>query len=62
MCVISKSSMARGIHKVASGRSKVSINSHEATGRVNTPFGVHTVKVSRDRVVSAGCKVLKSHS
>lgn len=62
MCCISKSSMAKGIHRVASGHSNVSINSHEATGKFVTPFGTHTVKVSRDKVVSAGRMVLKSQS
>ena len=62
MCIISKSSMDKGIHRVASGRSNVSINGHEATGRFITPFGVHTVIVSRDKVVSAGKEVLKARS
>ena len=62
MCrVISRESMARGIRRVASGHSKASINSYEATGKFVTPFGVRTVTVSRDKVANAGRKVLKTH-
>lgn len=59
MCCISKSSMTKGILRVSSGHSYVSINSHEATGRFVTPFGTHTIKVSLDRVISAGRNALK---
>lgn len=62
MCVISKSSMYKGIQRVASGHSKVSINSCEATGRFTTPFGVQTITVSRDKIITAGKEVLKACS
>lgn len=59
MCnIISKESMQRGISRVASGRSNVSMNSSTATGKCYTMFGVKTITVSRDRVAQAGREVM----
>lgn len=61
MCqVISRESMSRGIKRVASGHSKATINSNEATCKFITPFGVQTVTISRDKVAKAGRAVLQS--
>lgn len=61
MCkVISRESMERGIRRVATGRSNVSLNRSAATGRFSTPFGVRTVTVSRDQVAKAGRAVLQT--
>lgn len=60
MCnMISKESMQRGISRVASGRSNVTMNSRTATGKCFTAFGVKTITISRDRVAEAGREVMK---
>lgn len=57
---ISKESLARGIQRVASGRSNVSIHNHVATGKCFTAFGVKTITVSQSSVAAAGRTVLKN--
>lgn len=57
---ISKESLSKGIHRVSSGRSNVSVNNRVATGKCFTAFGVKTITVSHERVAEAGRIVLKS--
>ena len=57
--MISKESMQRGISRVASGRSNVSMNSRTATGKCFTAFGVKTMTISRDQIAEAGREVMK---
>lgn len=51
--------MARGIERVASGRSNVSMDSRMATGKCFTTFGIKTITISRERVTEVGREVMK---
>ncbi len=57
---ISKESLAKGIHRVSSGRSNVSISNRVATGKCFTAFGVKTITVAQGSVAAAGRTVLKN--